>query len=470
MVGLLNNLGYKAVKKENGDLVIFDVPIFCTCERDGIVFDEKWLIEAFNKAKLSEREGYLPPLHIQHHDLGAKVRASGFFRLSSLGVITLKGKRRTAIFADLIITDLETQRLILERRLPYRSIEIFDVNEPSIDGLALLDHEAPFLELPMLMVSEVKDEQGRVKEDLATFADAKNESDWSFYPCKEDDPVVCFFRKANRVFCLTSEEKLMEDVKDKEKLPFQGSHGKNAPNALTDENEEFCNPKKKKKTKKSFQDDKSSYNIEALIEAIESGEISVRDMDLLLAAIQKQMAKKTTSSETIPEIKDEGEKIVETMQKNELDSKELVSEIAQLKAENEKLRMDIESLKQEKIRENDVMEAMTKLKNRPVGADIEKKLMAFHKKYGRDAFNEYVESLVNTTPEIDPNVEKAMSFGKAESQISETALKYQKYGPDAVEKAIQFSKEWQTLSNLGHTKLSEERYIEINMQKIVKGG
>ena len=155
-------MGYDATRQGDGSLIIHRVPIFCACERSNIEFDDTWISSAVMKSKQHEREGYLAPLHISHHEpvetANEPVKACGYFRVLGTEPITFRGSRRTAVMADLVITCPETQQEVMAKRLPYRSVEIFDTTMPAFDGLALLAHEAPFLELPMLMVANLKDQ------------------------------------------------------------------------------------------------------------------------------------------------------------------------------------------------------------------------------------------------------------------------------------------------------------------------
>ena len=149
-------------------LIVHRVPIFCECERPDhdISFDRDWIGQAVEAAKRGESEGYLPPLHVVHHGSGEPVRRAGMFRVTGTGSIQLHGTPRLAIFADLIVTDPAAIEDVLAGRLPYRSVEIFKRDVAKIDTLALLEHEAPYLELPLLMISKLRDGDSSIAKDF----------------------------------------------------------------------------------------------------------------------------------------------------------------------------------------------------------------------------------------------------------------------------------------------------------------
>jgi len=153
--------GFKVTKTD--DKTIFHrVPIFAECARGDAVFNAEWIAQAVASAKQQERDGYFPPLHTRHHepatDVTDAVRAAGYFRILDAGPLTMQGRRVTAIYADLIVTDPFLAGEIERARYPYRSVEIFNTEgPPNIDSLALLDHEAPYLRLPMLSAGDVED-------------------------------------------------------------------------------------------------------------------------------------------------------------------------------------------------------------------------------------------------------------------------------------------------------------------------
>lgn len=149
---------YRADQASDGTWTIFDVPVFAAhSEERGdrtLAFDAGWLAGALKQGATREAEGYMPPLHVSHHD-GAPVEAAGKFRLTRVGKIPHGGEEVDALFADLVGVRPEVYERIRKGELSYRSVEILDVSaDPEIDSLALLDDEVPFFRFPLLRVAE----------------------------------------------------------------------------------------------------------------------------------------------------------------------------------------------------------------------------------------------------------------------------------------------------------------------------
>lgn len=431
--------GYRATKMDDGVLVVHDVPIFAECERGDMVFDSDWIAEAVKKAKGAEGEGYLPPLHIRHHepvtDATDSVRPAGYFRILGAAPITYRGKQRLAVMADLYITNEEAQKEVLHKQLPYRSVEIFNVEDPGLNSLALLDHEAPFLELPMLMVSDVRG--GSVPG--GTFSRG-----WSMSTSENTAPVVaCFSRGNSAVFLM---EESMSDSKKQDEL-FA------------------CDPDKDEKMADKPDDEKSedmaeapALDVDGVCKAIESGEISVADMDKILASIAQQKG----AAEPEDEAEMPAPAAVPGGEAMKADASE---KFAALQGEVEALRAENEKRKQDELRRQDVADAMTKLDGKPMGADLETRLVSFHREHGAKAFKAYVESMAQTFATLSSDGTSAERFARMDQTVPEVAMKYQADGVDAVERAAKFAAEWQVLSSTGHTRMSQEHYVKLNMEK-----
>lgn len=153
---------YQATKSPQGTWTILDVPVFSAHKRtlpSGKEFavDAAWLGKALTWAQTREGEGYLPPLHVSHHDAGQPVQAAGKIRFRRVGTQKVGGQDVPTIFADLLEVPDQVYQEIRRGRLSYRSAEILDVSKPEIDSLALLDHEVPFFRYPLLRVAEGED-------------------------------------------------------------------------------------------------------------------------------------------------------------------------------------------------------------------------------------------------------------------------------------------------------------------------
>jgi len=148
---------YEATRNDNGTWTIHDVPIFGAIPKgergNQVEIGVEWMQQAIATAAMREKDGYLPPLHVNHHGFLDQTRLAGHFRLTRVGVIRYEGKPLDVLFADLIVID-EVFREIADDKLPYRSAEIHDWSKPEINSLALLDDEVPFFRFPMLRVRE----------------------------------------------------------------------------------------------------------------------------------------------------------------------------------------------------------------------------------------------------------------------------------------------------------------------------
>ena len=424
--------GYLAIVGEDGTMTVRDVPIFVECERGDVHFDAAWIEAAVAKAKQSEAEGYLPPLHIRHHDADpeaqAQVRASGMFRITGTRQISFKGALRLAVLADLIVTDPGTQQDILQKRLPYRSVEIFNVEKPAIDSLALLDHEAPFLELPMLMVAEVQRTPGANGVASATLE------------LSTGSTVAASFRRGTRAALLFSAED--QHMADEKKTDDKGDKDGGKKMA-----------------------DAPALDVGAIVKAIGDGSISVADMDKILAAIKAAESKKepdgdegkgaTAATPTVPG----------TAMKADSD---LAVQFGALKGELAATKAEIAALQAEKKRVDFVGAAMRRLEGRVLGADFEAELTKFHAKHGEEAATAFVDGVAKRAPQGAAGDGRNAAFAAqsgAAVGYSEEVLKFQAKGPDAVAKAAQFSAIWKELTQRGLTRMTEAAYLAANMAK-----
>lgn len=159
-------MGYRAEQQKDGTWTIFDVPVFAeavdTRGPKPLKFDAGWLSRALMIAQQREREGYLPPLHVRHHDGQADVAAAGHFRLTRVAPMAYEGQQRMALYADLVGVPDEVYQQVRAGRLPYRSVEIHK-GLREIDSLALLDHEVPFFRFELLRIAD----EGAVKPAAA---------------------------------------------------------------------------------------------------------------------------------------------------------------------------------------------------------------------------------------------------------------------------------------------------------------
>jgi hypothetical protein len=431
--------GYRASRSTDGVLTIHQVPIFVECQRGDTKFDAAWINAAVLRAQQAEREGYLPPLHVRHHDgeSDTNVRAAGFFRVIGVESITFKGQERIAVIADLMVTDPEVSEEVLSKRLPYRSVEIFNVEKPSIDSLALLDHEAPYLELPMLMVSDVKATGSSVAS--ATFSNP-----WLQNTSTSPDAVVALFRRgsaANLLFEDTmtktaKNEKFAADPTKEMPIKDYAAKTDQAPEAAMAED--------------------TGMNCDAICAAIASGALSPEEIDKIMAAIEKVAGASPDASSPAPAAAPGGESM----------SREIMETMARLRGEVEATKALLASRDANDRRREDVAVALKKLDGRPLGSDLELKLQSFHASYGPKAFKAHVDAMLATFAALPSGSEDSAAMFAGQSQAtSEKAMAYASQGADAIARANTFSREWDELHQRGAVRMSQDRYIALNMQR-----
>ena len=439
--------GYQATRDDQGILTIHRVPIFVACSRGENDFDDAWITKAVQKAFQAASEGYHPPLHIRHHDAQSDVRAAGYFRVLGTDSIQFKGKLRTAIFADLVITDPAVQDEVLSRRLPYRSVEIFDVDSPAIDSLALLDHEAPYLELPMLMVSNVADAGATMAQSVAL---ARIPSPWSGSGATREAAMVACFRRGQAAHVL------FQHPNDNPNQNPKPVHMACDEEKMADYEEE----KMMEEEKDGEQMQDGLMDVAAIVAAIEDGTISVADMDAIVAAV---MARKA-AAEVTEEVEVEEEAAPAAAPGESMSRGKASVAMARALGEVAALRARLEQREQADQRREAVSVAMKRLEGRPLGSDLEQKLVAFHAKHGAKAFSAHVDAMVETFASYSEDPRAAFFAGQTQA-VPEVANRYLKDGVEAVDRAARFAREHAELVRGGHTRMSLDRYVELNMTR-----
>ena len=443
--------GFK-VTKDDGKTVFHDVPIFAECERGELVFGAEWVSAAVAEAKSRELDGYLPPLHVRHHEpdtaMTDAVRPAGVFRITGCQPLTFKGQRVLAVFADLIVTDADLAEEIERMRYPYRSVEIFDPEgPPKINSLALLDHEAPYLELPMLLAREIDDRRtparlAQLRED-GRDVNVAHATDFTLHYRRDPKSrVVASARdgqKASLLFRFSDTDTMTDtthpdpaDQADKPAATFADEKGEEA---------------------EDMQDEAGGMDVASVCEAIKSGEISVADMALIEDAI---IAQRGAVAE------DEGEEAApapvpgaEIMRGDSKASAIFARQQARIDA----LEANMAARDAADQRAKDVSEAMTRLDGRPLGADLEQRLTNFHAKHGAEAFGEYVGELARTAAPMPAGSDAHVNFN-GQPQVPASAMLFSNLGSEALEHAARFAREYGQLRGI---RASEESYVKTNM-------
>ena len=462
-------MGYDATDAD-GKLTIHRVEIFCACERGGVQFDDVWIKTAVANAMEQQRGGYLPPLHVRHHepstDATNAVRAAGFFKITGAEPMTFKGARRTAVMADLIITDPHICDEIKAARLPYRSVEIFDVDKPAIDGLALLDHEAPFLELPMLMLAQMDEESvhdqptsstvipGQPPGGAVRMANATIPSAWRSERVLDDGPMIGCYRRGPHADLLFKQETEMATPENKivpEEKPAQ-------QNFADDEKDK--KEKDEDKSENMEGDEEGGLDVSAVVKAISSGSISIADMDSILEAIQAQggAVEEEEPAEEIPAqaAAPGGEAMKKGTGANSVQMAAMQGRLDAMEAKD-KDRDATET------RTADVALAMKRLAGRALGSDPEAKLVKYHQDFGPEAFKAYVDSFAETFGVL-PTEGQPTTFTANDPKAPECVLKFYKDGPDQGEKAARLASTWEQLNGSG-MRVPLDRFVENGMNR-----
>ena len=466
---------YKAARNDKGHLVIENVPIFVECKRGETHFSDDWIASAVRKAKQAELEGYLPPLHIRHHETGAHVEPAGFFRIRGAAPITFKGQIRTAIYADLVVTNPTVEEDVLAARLPYRSVEIFDVDDPAINSLALLDHEPPYLELPMLMIDEPAEDAYRSSAELpeplpvptsgtlVRVADATFANPWRSESYTGGDPVVACFRRGHsaHLFFEDSPQMTITTSTKTEPTPAKAQQfGYDDGEKMAeqdDDGEKMADDEGEGET----MEDGAEMDVDAVCSAIRDGSISVAQMEQIKAAIVEQMQSVEAGGD------DEAEAAPaptpgEAMKNDTTGGAQFAAMQAKIDAQEAKL----EQMQHAAARKSAVDNALERLEGRPLGSDPAAKFGRRFDELGAEGFKLYVDDLAGMFGKIPAGADaKAAAFAGQAAAASEAALAYTDQGADAVERASKFSAEHRELVARGMTRHSEEAYVRSNMTR-----
>jgi hypothetical protein len=157
----LSKLTWRAKRNADGTYTVRGVPILAdhVAPASKKKIDAKWLKAAVEEAKTRrDQDGFRAPVHVGHHDLTKPgqdgTEEAGYFNPTGVVKAMFEGKPRDVVMADLENIPPEVFKRMREGRLPYRSVEILDVNKPSIDSLALLSTRVPYFRFKPLTVTE----------------------------------------------------------------------------------------------------------------------------------------------------------------------------------------------------------------------------------------------------------------------------------------------------------------------------
>tara|TARA_R110000782_G_scaffold253743_1_gene341947 strand:- start:27639 stop:29036 length:1398 start_codon:yes stop_codon:yes gene_type:complete len=452
---------YKQSRNGMGHLVVHRVPIFVECKRGDTDYNAAWLNKAVRAASVAELEGYFPPLHIRHHGDG-NVESAGFFKITGAGPITFKGTTKTAVFADLVITAPWVEDSILAARLPYRSVEIIDVDQPAFSSLALLDHEPPYLELPMLMVAQADAEDSTPRRpgdspgSLTPVANATFANPWQAESLNPDSMVVACFRRGSSAHILFQDQDETPMAVKKTNTPApKGAH-------FADDKYEKDDgpPKKEGDDGDKMEGDEGALDIAAVCKAIGDGSISVAEMEEIKAAIIAQQGEVAAEPE-----EEEAPAAAPAPAPGEAMSKNQSTHFAKLQGKIDAQDAKINAMETKAVRAEAIANALETLEGRPLGADPEAKFGKFFDDHGAAAFSAYVAEYKSTFAAMSTNGDTKNAAFAAQKNGAATgvALAYTEQGTEAVTKAAQFAAEHKQLG--GRVKSNEASYVSFNMAR-----
>lgn len=193
----LSKLTWRAQRNQDGTYTVRGVPILAdhVAPASKKKIDAKWLKAAVEEAKTRrEQDGFRAPAHVGHHDLTKPgmdgTEEAGYFMPTGVVKALFEGKPRDVVMADLENIPPEVFDRIKKGRLPYRSVEILDVNKPSIDSLALLSTRVPYFRFKPLTVTEEAALAAAVAKDGALYAEDHPDSLAIASPCFDGAEIM----------------------------------------------------------------------------------------------------------------------------------------------------------------------------------------------------------------------------------------------------------------------------------------
>lgn len=153
------NCRYKAVKQPDENYSIPEIEIFTECSRFNEatgktdVFDGEFIQKACARFNERAAEGYLPPVHLDHH---AKEGESSAKFAGHIGALRAKQNAKGQWQAIATLVDIPSEVMmneIVAKRRPFRSVEINDPENAEFSSLALLSTVVPFHKFPLTRVT-----------------------------------------------------------------------------------------------------------------------------------------------------------------------------------------------------------------------------------------------------------------------------------------------------------------------------
>lgn len=489
--------GYTALQAPDGTWSILSLPVMGPLEVGARRNEEKiglaWFRKAIERAEARKSEGYLAPAHILHHDVpGGTVRV-GFFEPRSIGFLTYEGKKVPVVLADLTGIPEAIFHRIEAGELPYRSVEVFDWNEPEINSLALLPDEVPFFRFPNLKIAEkIRLDEGVESVDVKVFSDASpvralllaGSGGRALFRAEvetmtiqkvtvDDDGKTVVLPEDKLAEERADDEKKVdladddaEEKKDDEKM----MEDKDSEELMEDEDSEKMmdeDPEKPEEEKEHLMEDEEKDS-EKMMEEEESVPAWAKEtnekLDRLIELLGGDTVGNEEDSSPVEEPNRFSARKKSVAKKPPKEEKKPDAELAKLRGENVGLLLSNEAREKDQSLKDLVRERIEGLRAEGinVGDDLAPEMIKFAKSGLLDDF----VSKLSETAVRDPSPTLDELENSIDPTDPEEVLKFHALGADALAAAREKKNEFDELTARGHLRgISLARYLEVNVPK-----
>lgn len=419
----------------DGKVVVFDVPIFAVCEKEGIDFTEAWIDQAVQYHRAGEENGHAWVMHIHHtNEEGRQILQAGTWTNTRKARIRTKsGKLVEGVIADLVFTNQEAADRAKNWELLWRSPEIpltaaLGKSEPRFKTLALLDRDAPHNDdLPVLTF----------QADAVRFRNTEPQPiPWAR---GDGEPVLAFGASTESIWALMEPTAMPDDDKKNEddvKLQDGDKPASDGP------------PK----------EESNASAVDGLIEKIKAFKGTMEDIDKLKAALEELVGEDAPKAE--PEEIEGGPADPTTPMKDSGEVLKLKDEVVRLKADLIAERKLREGRDADAAFDRAVADAFEKLKTKGVPRE---EIIAFadgEKGMARAAAvnkmaAELDKRLLDRTADFERHVE---GVGQ---DVPDEVLKFRDEGPEAYEWALGQSRLYDAMREAGTTDMTRERFLKV---------
>tara|TARA_Y100000310_G_scaffold308318_1_gene351294 strand:+ start:910 stop:2403 length:1494 start_codon:yes stop_codon:yes gene_type:complete len=428
---------YKFRTNDDGSFTILDVPIMSEVPKgekgNKSRVSLKWMKKAVAKAKeRAKLDGYMAPLHIDHHDNGKPTAPAGFIMPTRVERMKYEGNNLWTVFADLEVQG-EILAKIRKKELPYRSVEIFGWDkEPEINSLALLSDEVPFFRYPVLTLGE------ETKDEVHTF----QTSPLSAYREAESGVAILFNFKTTRVKMAEIEEKKEEE---EEKVSLDDEPREEADVDEYRKGEEEGEKKEENLCAKMMDESTFDKLYDLLSKIADKLGIEGGDEEV---EVEETVEIEEAEEDALPPAED-----LKLRGKNSLTVAKLSAQVAAL--QSRATRQD-NAKKLEKI----VDDGMKALSGWSPDQGIRNKMsdIAKDSRVPAKSVRAFVETYKNTVPKLPPTTFEDYNSQVAVSDHPEV-MKFQAEGPETFEKAREASEMYDQLSERGVIESSRAAFI-----------